>query len=227
MDWLATTGDLGGRIAAGLTGLIDFMGLDSAASRKDRVFTTALVALCAKMARADGVVTEIEIAAFRRVVELGPGEEARIMRLFDLAHRTTDGFEHYADQIRTVIGNKQLLLDVLDGLFFIAAADGVVHERERLFLARVAEIFGFDEDGYRRIEARHVHRADDPYRVLGADRNWTFAALQARYRVMVKDHHPDRSIAAGLPPEAIAIATRRLAAINAAWEAIARQHPKR
>ena len=33
----------------------------------------------------------------------------------------------------------------------------------------------------------------------------------------------DKEIARGLPPEAVKIATERLAAINAAWELIARE----
>ena len=47
--------------------------------------------------------------------------------------------------------------------------------------------------------------------------------LKRYYRRLVAETHPDREIARGLPAEAIAIATRRLAAINAAWDAIERE----
>jgi DnaJ like chaperone protein len=36
----------------------------------------------------------------------------------------------------------------------------------------------------------------------------------------VRDNHPDRELARGLPPEAVKIATERLAAINAAHDRI-------
>ena len=49
------------------------------------------------------------------------------------------------------------------------------------------------------------------------------AALKAQWRQLVAEIHPDRAVARGLPPEAIAIATRRLAAVNAAWDRIARE----
>ena len=67
---------------------------------------------------------------------------------------------------------------------------------------------------------RHVRAADDPYEILGADRAWGDEQLREHWRRLVRENHPDRQIANGLPPEAVAIATSRLAAINAAWEAI-------
>ena len=45
--------------------------------------------------------------------------------------------------------------------------------------------------------------------------------LKRHYRKLVAENHPDREIARGLPPEAVKIATERLAVINAAWETIA------
>jgi DnaJ like chaperone protein len=108
-------------------------------------------------------------------------------------------------------------------LFFIATADGVLHEREGRFLHRVAEIFDIEESHYQTIMARHVHlgRAD-PYVILGIDRGRPFADVKKRYRQLVADNHPDRLIGRGLPQEFIKIATARLAAINAAYETIER-----
>ena len=60
-----------------------------------------------------------------------------------------------------------MLEDILDGLFDIAKADGAVHERELAYLARVGELFGFDEHAFARIRARHViEEGGDPYLVL-------------------------------------------------------------
>jgi DnaJ like chaperone protein len=75
--------------------------------------------------------------------------------------------------------------------------------------------------------ARHVQLPDDPYRVLGAERGMSFEALRGHYRSLVRELHPDRQIARGLPPEAVQIATRRLAVINAAWERIERERQPR
>jgi DnaJ like chaperone protein len=212
-----------GALVGGVAGhfLVERVGARFGPTPRDVVFTTGLVALAAKMAKSDGVVTDSEVQAFGQVIQVEPEAQAGVERLFDLAKATTDGFEAYAGQLATTFGEEPALLeDVLDGLFHIAKADGAIHEKEERYLRAVAGIFGFDEDGFRRIAARHVRLSDDPYLVLGLERSADDATLKAQYRRLVAETHPDRALARGLPPEAVAIATRRLAAINAAWDRI-------
>ena len=202
-----------------------FMGLfagTDALARRRVAFSVALVALSAKMAKADGVVTEDEVAVFRRLFVVPESEARNVRRLFDLAQQDVAGFESYAEQVAGYYGeDRQGLEDVLDGLFAIAKADGAVHEREMAYLGRVAEIFGIDEPGFERIAARHVIPADgDPYAVLGVERTLSIAEIRVRYRLLAAENHPDRLIARGLPPEAAAIAHQRMAAINLAWHRI-------
>jgi DnaJ like chaperone protein len=47
--------------------------------------------------------------------------------------------------------------------------------------------------------------------------------LKAHYRKLVKENHPDRHIAAGMPEEAVSIATKRLARITEAWGQVERE----
>jgi DnaJ like chaperone protein len=89
------------------------------------------------------------------------------------------------------------------------------------YLSRIAELFGIAEADFERIAARHVVPEEgDPYLILGMVRGSEFAELQRQYRKLVVENHPDRLIARGLPPEAIALANDRLAAINHAWERV-------
>jgi DnaJ like chaperone protein len=202
--------------------LVDRSGAPFGQPPRDLVFTTGLVALAAKMAKSDGVVVSREVEAFERIVDVPPTEHGRVKRLFDLAKSTTDGFEAYARQLGDVFKEEpKLLEDVLDGLFLIAKADGAVHEAEFVYLHSVSTAFGFGEHDFDRIAARHVRRADDPYLILDAERTMSDEDLKRHYRRLVAENHPDREIARGLPPEAVKIATERLAAINAAWERIA------
>jgi DnaJ like chaperone protein len=195
--------------------------------RRRVAFSVAMIALSAKMAKADGVVTQDEVRAFQQIFEVPRDQVRNVARLYDLAKKDVAGFEAYAEQMARLCGtghaNCRMLEDILDGLFFIATADGVLHEREGRFLHRVAEIFDIEESHYQTIMARHVHlgRAD-PYVILGIDRGRPFADVKKRYRQLVADNHPDRLIGRGLPQEFIKIATARLAAINAAYETIER-----
>jgi DnaJ like chaperone protein len=185
-------------------------------------FTIAIIALAGKMAKADGVVSEQEFEIFRRVFAMPPEEEANVRRIFNLARQDMAGFEHYAGQIaRLFRGNPAVLEDVLDGLFEIAKADGVLHPCEARFLERVAEIFGFAPNEYRRIRASHfAPELTDPYVILGLSYSADEEEIRQTYRRLVRENHPDSLIGRGVPAEFIRLATDKLAAINNAYEKI-------
>ncbi len=185
-------------------------------------FTIAIIALAGKMARADGVVTEEEFEVFERVFGVPPEEEANVRRIFNLARQDVAGFEHYAGQIaRLFMGNPAMLEDILDGLFEIAKADGVLHPCEAKFLERVAEIFGFAPGEYRRIRASHfAPELTDPYVILGLSYVADDEELKQTYRRLVRENHPDSLMARGVPAEFLKLANDKLAAINSAYEKI-------
>lgn len=185
-------------------------------------FVIAVIALAGKMARADGYVHDGELAAFYRTFHVPPEEEANVARIFNLARQDVAGFEHYARQIaRLFVDNPAVLEDVLDGLFEIAKADGVLHPGEARFLEQVADIFGFAPGEYRRIRAAHfAPELTDPYVILGVSYVASDDEIRQTYRRLARENHPDRLIARGVPPEFERLANDKLAAINGAWEKI-------
>lgn len=186
---------------------------------KSIAFTIGMIALGAKMAKADGVVSGAEVAAFKRVFHVPPKDLPAVARVFDLAKQDVAGYEFYARQIARLFKARHAILeDVLDGLFHIATADHGIHPAEVDFLASVAAIFGFADTEFEAIKARHLPTAPgDPYVVLGIGRDAPVEDIKQRYRRLVRDNHPDRHIAAGVPQEMIAIATERLQKINEAY----------
>src|ERR1700745_1303060 len=112
--------------------------------RRRIAFTIAVIALGAKMARADGAVTRDEVAAFLEVFQGAPGEEDHVRLVFDLARKSTAGFESYARQIgRLFATDRGVLEDLLGGLFHIALADGRGSPAEDDYLRAVSGHFGF------------------------------------------------------------------------------------
>ena len=189
--------------------------------RRQAAFAIAMIALSAKMAKADGVVSRSEVDAFCRIFAIPRGEERNVGRVYNLAKQDVAGFDTYARDIARLLATEPTVLEaVIDGLFDIARADGAVHERELVYVAEVARIFGFDQTAFERIRARHVVDAADPYLVLEAERSWDYERLRRQYRRLVLENHPDRLIARGVPEEFIRIANDRLAAINVAWDKI-------
>lgn len=186
-------------------------------------FTIAVIALGAKMAKADGQVTKDEVSAFREVFTIPHGEERNAGRLFNLARTDVAGFEDYARKIKEMYGDSDgaPLCDLMEGLFHIAMADGYYHPNEDAFLTRVAEIFGIEEARFKRLRAQFVSDAErDPYDVLGVPQGASLEEARAAWRQLVRDTHPDRMAARGVPEEAVKLAEKRLIAINRAWEDI-------
>lgn len=188
-------------------------------------FAIAVIALGAKMAKADGLVTRDEVTAFREVFHIAPEDEASAARVFNLARQDVAGFEDYAKRIKHMYGeNCQPLIDLMDGLFHIAMADGEYHPNEDAFLHRVAEIFDINERAFRGMRARFVPDAQpDPHDILGVDAGAPMAEIKRAYRQLVRDTHPDQMIARGVPEEAVELATKRMAQINAAWDELQKE----
>lgn len=203
-------------------------GRGTSGTVEDAPVVAALIALGAKMAKADGEVRSEDIAAFEQVFEVEPDSRAMVERFFRLARQTTLGFERYAKLIAKHFRARPAALeDVIDGLFHIALADGVLTAEENAYLARVADIFGFSESEFSRLRANHVGRgADDPYLILGIDETVTDEGLRKAYRRAAAANHPDRIIARGLPPEMTALATHKMAMINRAYAQIQARRKK-
>jgi len=185
-------------------------------------FAIAVIALGAKMAKADGQVTRDEVTAFREVFQIAQDDEAGAARVFNLARQDVAGFEEYAKRIKAMFGEDAATLnDLLEGLFHIAVADGVYHPNEDLFLSEVARIFGLPEREFNTLKSRFVPDAKpDPYAVLGVTPDMAIAEIRKVWRAKVREMHPDKMVARGVPQEAIKLAEKRLVDVNDAWEKI-------
>lgn len=189
-------------------------------------FTIAVIALGAKMAKADGLVTRDEVTAFRQVFHIPASETQNAARVFDLARKDVAGFDLYAARIRDMFGaGHQALVDLLEGLFYIAVADGRYHPNENVFLEEVARIFGIQSRDFVNMRARFVPDENpDPYCVLGVDPTADAETVRRAWRALVREYHPDRMIARGVPEEAMKLAEKRLIQANWAYEEILNTH---
>jgi DnaJ like chaperone protein len=141
-----------------------------------------------------------------------------------LARQTPDGFEDYAKQVaRLFVPRAPVLEQLLDLLFHIAKSDGDITGPELSYLTTVATIFGFDEADFDRLLALHQSNGPSPYEILGVNSDIDDQALRQHWKHLARTHHPDTLTADGMPKEFIAAANDRLAKINAAYDAIARQ----
>lgn len=209
-------------------------------TQQQQAFTTGVIVLGAKMAKAGGRVTRAKIDAFKKAFRITPSEEARVGRMFDQARKSAEGYEPYAFSLaQTFLNHPAVLEEILSGLFLVAAADdNTVSPAEADFLRSVAFTFNFSPEDFMRIAARtgvrlptaeqtrearrEVRRdgASDPYMVLGITDKATNEEIKAAYRNLIRKHHPDKLIAEGMPPEFIATANEKMKRINVSYDTI-------
>ena len=220
---------IGGPLGAILGGVAGHV-LDKKSSSKQKsshqtdqmAFTVAIIVLGAKMAKADGTVSIEEIKAFREVFHVPERDMKAVGQIFDEAKKDSSGFEPYANQISDLFKNrKNVLEDLLDGLFHIAKADNILHQSELEYLRQVSIIFGFTDFEFKSIKERHSSpEISDPYKILGLESNANFSQVKNKYKQLIKEYHPDKLIAQGVPKELIDVANKKLSVINDAYDRI-------
>ena len=181
---------------------------------KSIAFTIGVIVLSAKMAKADGVVTRDEIDAFKQVFRVPPQETENVAKVFNQARRASGMFRD----------NPTVLEEVLNCLAYVAHADGTLHPAEKQYLQSVSKIFALDSAAFERATATKLD-ADtaNPYQLLGVTREASNNELKSAYRTLVRENHPDRLMAQGVPEEFIEVANKKLAAINAAYETVQKE----
>ena len=215
---------IGGPLGA-LVGVVAGHVIDKSFDDPEVVFTMALIALSAKMAKADGEVSDSEIAVFEQLLNVPEEEMPNVRRVFSVAQQSVAGYDAYARQVADIYrGRPGVLEDVLDALFHIAKADSVVHEKEMEYLETVADIFGFSDFEFARLKASHIGPdRENPYLILGITPEISDEDLKKAYRRLVRENHPDSLISRGVPKELVDIAHDKIAAINTAYERIQKE----
>lgn len=198
----------------------------TAPPEKSVAFTIAVIGLGAKMAKADGLVTRDEVTAFRQVFHIPKRDEEQAARVFNLARQDVAGYEVYAQTIARMFESDDVVLEnLIEGLFYIAVADGHYHPSENDYVHTVARMFGVNERAFRGLRTRFVPDAPpDAYDVLGVTPEMPLEEIRKVWRAKVRETHPDQLMARGLPEEAITLATKHMVAINQAWETICDKH---
>jgi DnaJ like chaperone protein len=195
--------------------------------QRDQAFAISVTVLAAKLAKCDGIVTRVEIDAFKRQFRIPPQSVREIGRMFDRARDGNESFEPNARQLGSLFADTPPVLeDVLAALFAIAAADGPINAREQAFLTRVHAAFALDRTGWDRARGaapRMGSGEPDPYGILGVTRDASDASLRETWKRLMRENHPDSLASRGVPQDLIDKASTRVATINAAWDRIKRE----
>ena len=195
---------------------------------KEEIFASSVIALAAKISKADGIVSEEEIRTFKKLFEFSKEDEGGISKIFNAAKKDISDFKLVAKQVFEVFQDERsLLLELLNSLFAIAYADGHFHEKEKSMLLEISKIFNINTNEFNRINNIHISKnkneidkLQNSYEILGVSKNWDFDQIKKRYNELVKEYHPDRLQGMGLPKDFVELANDKLRIINAAYNEI-------
>ena len=188
-------------------------------------FTIGIIVLSAKMAKADGKVSIEEIITFRKHVSIPEKDINNVGRLWDQAKKSTDGFEIYALQLSRLFKPKSAVLEqIIHLLFNIAISDGKITNDENLYIKKVGNIFGFNDKDFNIISSNYSTNVLDPYQILGVEKYYTLKQINQKRLKLIKENHPDKLLAQGLPNEFVQNSLTKLKTINNSWEQIKKFH---
>ena len=191
-------------------------------AQPQQIFALSLIVLSAKLSKADGQVSKEELIAVKDKLKIPENELDQVGKIFNKAKEESAGYEPYAKQIAQIYrGNINVLEEVINILFYIAEADGIVSESEQKMIEHIAQIFGLTEIQFNSIrESRKSSDKLNPYIVLESIPDDPIEVIRKRYLKLSKEHHPDLLMSKGVPQEVIEESKAKMRAINSAWDQI-------
>jgi DnaJ like chaperone protein len=208
----------------------------------DQRFYRTTFRVMGHVAKADGRVTEREIAAARGFMDslrLGEPQRLAAIRLFGIGK--SPGYDLADDlrQLRTACADAPELLRVfLEIQIRVALAGNDMAGAVRLRLGQVALQLGCPAAQFVRLEAslrsgarqgagpagaNHEARLAEAYRLLELEREASDEDVTRAYRRQMSRHHPDKLKANGLPDSMLEHAKERTQQVREAYELL-REH---
>lgn len=197
-----------------------------------------IVALMAKVVKADGKICELEQEIIDSTLDELAGYFSHKTNARKILHEILEKEEREHENIELIAtefanytrNDPNKRIKIMEFLINLSFADKQLSESEEETLGKIAFYFQIVAGEYHRLlesfKTYYAHYSvgdTSPYEVLGVSENANAGELKAAYRRLVKENHPDIIKGQGLGEEFVAKATARLQEINDAYEAIKRK----
>lgn len=181
------------------------------------------------LAKADGRVSESEIAAAERLMQRmaldAEGRKLAIASFQRGRHQRLDAVEEVQRLRRVAAPSREELLELLRALADFARKDGPMTLAERGLLERLAQAMGIPREEYADRAGERPRSSDEPdlaqcYALLGIAPNVSDAELTRAWRRLLAQHHPDKLQGQGADAAGLRAAEVRTRELRAAYERV-------
>lgn len=236
---------LSGGLLGQLSGFGNVGGVTGIKTEKQGVFFETVFTLMGKLAKADGRVSEHEIAhveKFMTQLNMSPKNRKKAIGHFQAGAKSDYEIDVLIEKFLSVTASspnlKQMLMVYL---LRVAAADGQLNQKETDLMRKVAQKVGYSEQQFAQLMAMlqgqdqfaggqyqrgsqsnytSVDAVSAAYQALGVSKDDSDAEIKKSYRRLVREYHPDKLMGQGLPEEMIKEATERSQEIQTAYDTI-------
>ncbi len=227
----------------------NIFGKPSHKTQVQQAYFKVLFTAAGKIAKADGIVSQSEVFKCEQIMkkmQLDATQRKEAIRLFNLGKQSNYDLDSVLINFSKTSGRsfaiKQMLMEML---LEIATAENKMSQAELNVLMHISHKLNFPQAmlvallrmrgfnvGTGQSNSSHENQQKwsppkkttvDSYKILGVQRSDTKVIIRRAYKKLMSQHHPDKLIAKGLPPEMIEIAKTKTQNIQAAWEDIKNQ----
>lgn len=196
---------------------------------KEMTFFVAAFSMLAKLAKADGQISDAEIHEIEKFMDedlrLDESSKVAAINIFRAAKNSGESFESFAIQFYNAFSDQRQLLELmLEVLLRVAASDGNVVSDEDILISSASHIFGFSQSEYQQIKSKYtVSASNHYYAVLNCSVSDDNSTIKKQYRKLVQEYHPDKIISKGLPEEFVELANEKFKQIQEAYDIISKE----
>jgi DnaJ like chaperone protein len=213
-----------------LTGQHGFSAGDT--ERVQAAFFTATFSIMGYVAKADGIVSNDEIAAARNIMsqmQLDPQQRDAAIKLFNEGKQPDFPLDEVLKQFKHEChGRRNLIQMFIEIQVATVLADGKIHPAERDLLYHIADALGFTRQQIEQFfhfatggrQTTSTSALEEAYALLDVNAADDDAAVKKAYRRLMNQHHPDKLVAKGLPEEMMKLATAKTQQIQKAYDLI-------
>ena len=200
----------------------------SADEETQLTFFVAAFSMLAKIVKADGRVSQQEIASIENFMtnDLHLDNDSRntAVNIFRQALNSPESFEAFARQFYRVFNTQPRVIELMmDVLLRVSASDGTISSEEETLIRSGASIFHFSDSDYARLKSKYIKSVNPYYAILKCDENCPDEEVKKQYRKLVSEYHPDKIASKGLPEEFIKFANDKFVEIQEAYDNIRKE----